>query len=114
MGTVNARTLAVLPQETLPEFDALFVARLERKDAQTMPLDAHLIARYSTKAILPKVKSVYGNAPGRWDCVTEDGFVLLFSSYRPELRSAALGGRSQCLHDRVDPRSHEDEALGRD
>ena len=84
MGTVKARTLAVLPQETLPEFDDLLVARLERKDSHTMPLDAQLIARYSTKAILPRVKSLYETAPGRWDCVTEDGFVLYFLRTEPE------------------------------
>jgi hypothetical protein len=84
MGTVKAKTLGVLPQETLPQFDDLLVARLERRDSHTMPLDAQLIARYSTKAILPRVKSLYETAPGRWDCVTEDGFVLYFLRTEPE------------------------------
>jgi len=84
MGTVQARTLGVLPQETLPEFDELLVTRLESKNSHTMPLDAQLIARYSTKAILPRVKSLYEAAPGRWDCITEDGFVLYFLRTEPE------------------------------
>jgi hypothetical protein len=84
MGTVKAKTLGVLPQATLPQFDDLLVARLERRDSHTMPLDAQLIARYSTKAILPRVKSLYETAPGRWDCVTEDGFVLYFLRTEPE------------------------------
>jgi hypothetical protein len=84
MGTVEAKTLGVLPQETLSEFDELLVTRLERWDSRTMPLDAQLIARYSTKAILPRLKSLYEAAPGRWDCVTEDGFVLYFLRIEPE------------------------------
>lgn len=84
MGTVKATTLGVLPQETLPGFDEILVARLERKDSHTMPLDAQLIARYSTKKILPRVKSLYETAPGRWDCVTEDGFVLYFLRAEPD------------------------------
>ena len=43
-GMVKAKTLGVLPQETLPEFDEILVARLERKDSHTLPLDAQLIA----------------------------------------------------------------------
>ncbi len=84
VGTVKAKTLGVLPQKTLPEFDQLLAARLERKDSHTMPLDAQLIGRYSTKAILPRVKSVYETAPGLWDCVTEDGLVLYFLRTEPE------------------------------
>lgn len=84
MFTVRAKTLGVLPQETLPEFDQLLAERLERKDAQTMPLDAQLVGRYSTKAILPTVKSIYEAAAGGWDCVTEDGFVLYFLRTEPK------------------------------
>src|SRR6266851_2191948 len=84
MFTVTAETLGVLPKETLPDFDQILAARLERKDSHTMPLDTQLVGRYSTKAILPRVKSVYETAPGRWDCVTEDGFVLYFLRAEPE------------------------------
>ena len=83
-GMVKAKTLGVLPQETLPEFDEILVARLERKDSHTLPLDAQLIARYSTKKILPRVKPLYETAPGRWDCATEDGFVLYFLRTEPD------------------------------
>jgi hypothetical protein len=84
MFTVKAKTLGVLSKETLPELDQILAARLERKGSHTMPLDAQLIGRYSTKAILPRVKSVYQTAPGHWDCVTEDGFVLYFLRTEPE------------------------------
>lgn len=84
MFTVKAKTLGVLPQETLPEFDQLLVTRLEQKNRSTVPLDAQLVGRYSTRAILPRVKSVYEANSGKWDCVTEDGFVLYFLRTEPE------------------------------
>ena len=84
MFTVKAKTLGVLPSATLPEFDQMLLRRLELKDAHTMPLDAQLIGRYSTKAILPRVKALYESAPGRWDCVTEDGFLLYFVRVKPD------------------------------
>ena len=114
MGTVKARTLGVLSQETLPEFDDLLVARLERRDSHTMPLDAQLIARYSTKAILPRVKSLYEAAPGPLGLRDRGWLCSLFSPHRTGVRGAAPGSRSQFLHDRIDPGGHEDEALGRD
>jgi hypothetical protein len=78
MFTVRAKTLGVLPQATLPDFDQVLAARLENKESRTLPLDAELVGRYSTKAILPRVKAVYEAAPGRWDCLAEDGLVLYF------------------------------------
>jgi hypothetical protein len=84
MFTVKAKTLGVLARKTIAEFDEVMASRLERKDSHTMPLDAQLVGRYSTKAILTRVKSVYEGAPGRWDCVTEDGFVLYFLRIEPD------------------------------
>jgi hypothetical protein len=102
MGTVKAKTLGVLPQHTLPEFDDLLVARLERKDSHTMPLVAQLIARYSTKAILPRVKSLYETAPGGWDCATEDGFVLYFLRTGPEYGVERLAAApSACMTESI-------------
>lgn len=82
--TVKAKTLGVLPKETLPEFDQMLAGRLEQKNSSTIALDAQLVGRYSTKAILPRVKSVYEANAGRLDCVTEDGFVLYFLRAEPE------------------------------
>ncbi len=84
MFTVNGETLGLLPNETLPQFDQLLSARLEQKDSRTKGLDAQLIGRYSTNAILPRVKAIYESSPGQWDCVTEDGFVLYFLRVDPD------------------------------
>jgi hypothetical protein len=84
MFTVKGETLGLLPDETLPQFDQLLSARLEQKDSRTKGLDAQLIGRYSTNAILPRVKAIYETSPGQWDCVTEDGFVLYFLRVDPD------------------------------
>jgi hypothetical protein len=78
MFTVNSETLGMLPNETLPQFDEILAARLAQKESRTHGLDAQLVARYSTSAILAKVKATYESELGQWDCITEDGFVLYF------------------------------------
>jgi HEAT repeat protein len=84
MFTVRGETLGLLPNETLPQFDQMLAGRIEDKESRTKGLDAQLIGRYSTTAILPRVKSVYETAAGRWDCVTEDGFVSYFLRVDPD------------------------------
>ena len=76
--TVKIDTLGLLPNETLPQFDEMLASRIEDKQSGTRDLDSQLIGRYSTSAILPRVKAVYETNAGRWDCVTEDGFVRYF------------------------------------
>jgi len=84
MFTVKGETLGLLPNETLPQFDDMLAARIEDRESRTKGLDAQLIGRYSTKAILSRVKSVYESALGQWDCVTEDGFVVYFLRVDPD------------------------------
>jgi hypothetical protein len=84
MFTVRGETLGLLPRKTLPQFDQMLAARIEDKESRTKGLDAQLVGRYSTKAILPRVKSVYESAAGQWDCVTEDGFVVYFLRVDPD------------------------------
>lgn len=78
MFTVKVQTLGVLPNETLSEFDQLLAGRIKQKGSRTFPLDAQLIARYATKAILSRVKAAYEGKPGLQDCVREDGFISYF------------------------------------
>lgn len=81
---VNGKTLGVLPEETLPQFDDLLAERLARKNNPTRELDAQLIGRYSTSTILTRVKTTYKNQLNQWDCVEEDGFVRYFLRVQPE------------------------------
>jgi hypothetical protein len=84
MFTVKGETLGVLPEETLPQFDQLLASRIEGEDRRTLGLDAQLIGRYATKAILPRVKAVYEAASGQWDCVTADGLIRYFLRAEPD------------------------------
>ena len=76
--TVRGETLGVLPDATLPQFDDVLVRRLQAEDSRTVDLDAQLVGRFATAAILARVKTIYSAAEGRWDCVAEDGFVRYF------------------------------------
>jgi len=75
---VNAETLGLLPKETLPQFDEMLAARLAERESRTRGLDAQLVARFSTNSIQTTVKALYEASLGKWDCITEDGFVLYF------------------------------------
>ena len=73
-----ANALTLLPDETLPDFDETLATRLEAPEDRTMPLDARLIGRYATEAILPRVKVIYQKHAGRWACDIEDGLGTYF------------------------------------
>src|SRR5262249_18845263 len=66
------------------QFDELLVSRIEKRESRTIGLDAQLIGRYSTKAILPRVKAQYESVLADSDCVTKDGLVLYFLRVDPE------------------------------
>lgn len=80
--TVTADTLGMLPNETLPEFDQMLTDRLEQKGSNTRGLDAQLLGRYATKAVLSRVKSIFASA--YWDCVTADGFFVYLLRVDPD------------------------------
>jgi hypothetical protein len=98
MFTVKGETLGLLPNEILPQFDQMLSDRLEQKESRTSDLDAQLVGRYSTKAILTKVKSRYETSAGQWDCVTEDGFVVYFLRVDPDYGVQRLAvGPTLCM-----------------
>ncbi len=78
-----AAALVILPDETLPEFDEALATRLEA-NGPTMSLDARLIGRYATAAILPRVKAVYQKSAGQWACDIEDSLVGYFLRVDPD------------------------------
>jgi hypothetical protein len=82
--TVSGDTLGLLPNETLPQFDQVHAARLENRETRTAALDAQLVGRYATKAVLSQIKAAYVARQGGWDCKSEDGFVLYFLRFDPD------------------------------
>ena len=81
--TVAARTLGLLPSPQLPEFDGILASRLEQKDSHTFSLDAQLVARFSSIAILPRVKAAYRSSTFP-ECAARDGFILYFLRTDPD------------------------------
>ena len=82
--TVNGDTLGLLPNETLSQFDQVLAVRLENNESHTAALDAQLVGRFATEAVLSQIKAAYVARQGGWDCKTEDGFVLYFLRVDPD------------------------------
>jgi len=62
----SRQTLTILPDETLPELDSVFVDNLEKNDNP----DTHsaLIERYGSPAIFPRVMALLDERVGNMDC----------------------------------------------
>jgi hypothetical protein len=76
--TVKGAALSMLPEKELPEFDELLMGRLEQPESRTRGLDAQLLGRYATKAVLMRAKTSYAAPGSLQDCETQDGFVAYF------------------------------------
>jgi HEAT repeat protein len=76
--------LGLLPNKTLPQFDDLLANRLEKASSVPMGFTARLIGRYSTKAILSRVKAVYQREQVKWDCRFADGLMTYFLRVDPD------------------------------
>jgi hypothetical protein len=70
-GRVQFEVLALLPDKTLPEMDDAFASALEKRQNDSfeqLPLQAKLLARYGTQAILPRVKAALLEKDSLWSC----------------------------------------------
>lgn len=95
---VRGETLGLLAKQSLPEFEPMWVGRLQGRDTRTQGLDAQLVGRYATKAILEDVKKIYEGPLNRQECVTKDGFVRYFLKVDPEYGVKELArGTSSCM-----------------
>lgn len=91
--TVSGKTLGLLPDQTLPQFGEMLANRLEEKESYTKDLDAQLIGRYATKAILPRIEKLYAPAPeGTWDCTAQAGLMSYFLRLDPDYAVDHLKG----------------------
>jgi hypothetical protein len=73
-----ARCLNRLPDEALPELNDFLASRLEKGDGPIGDLDAELIGRYATGAILDRVDTIYRDAATSWNCGAADGLMKYF------------------------------------
>ncbi len=107
LTVTHTETMACSPSRTKPsaycqtrrspQFDDLLDERSARENDPTMELDAQLIGRYSTGAILARVKATYENRLNQWDCVEEDGFVRYFLRVQPDYGVRRLASAPSAL-----------------
>ena len=91
--TVSGKSLGLLPDKTLPRFDELLANRLAQQESYTKDLDAQLIGRYATKAILARIERLYAPAPeGTWDCAAQSGLMTYFLRLDPDYAVEHLKG----------------------
>lgn len=91
--TVSGKTLGLLPDKTLPQFDDMLANRLAQPESYTKDLDAQLIGRYATEAILPRMERLYAPAPeGTWDCAAQTGLMTYFLRVDQDYAVAHLKG----------------------
>ena len=102
VGNFLPKVLTLLPDETLPELDGLLATRLEDPGDQTAGMDARIVARYATAAILPRVKAIYEKRAGQSICDVDDGLIRYFLRTDPDyglerIRSSAKPCMEQSL-----------------
>jgi hypothetical protein len=74
---VNIHTLTLLPDETLPEVDALVEERAGN-DNFDPELLLQLAERYASSAVAPKLKSSYEKKVGHFACAPQDALLSYF------------------------------------
>lgn len=83
---VDLPTLCSLPDKTLPSLDAVLVGDLER-GADNGPGDAgseaRLVECYVSAAMLPRLKRLYKDNDGEWDCEVQSNLLAYFERTDP-------------------------------
>jgi hypothetical protein len=95
--TVSAKSLSGLEATTLPELDDLLATRLEKKQTRTGDLDAQLISRYATAAILRRVEAVNDSEVANRSCKFQDGLNTYFLRNDPDYAFKKIGIVSLCM-----------------
>jgi hypothetical protein len=103
----NAKTLGILPDESLPGIDQTLVDHLLQSDNFQISANlASLIERYGTKAVLPQVLAIVDSNVGKWACAIQTPAVAFLLRIDPasarsriEAAMAARGkGFTACNH----------------
>lgn len=87
---VSAQALAVLPDETLPEADALVAAALGPAGGVEEELTLRLAERYATAASAPPLLSHYEGRVGRMACAPQTALLAYFLRVEPATGGALV------------------------
>lgn len=105
---VNEKVLRLLPDETLPEFNAVLLSNFEdahRSGSSYTDTISELIERYATGEIWSRVQAVFeAQGTGKWDCRTQTALLAYFLRVAPTVGGEYLNkaltasdkGSSQC------------------
>jgi hypothetical protein len=88
---VDPATLAMLPDETVPELDAALGAHLDTESAD-FELRLHAVERYASPALAPRVTALYASASG-WACEPQATMLAYLLRVDPD-RGASLVRRA--------------------
>jgi hypothetical protein len=86
LGVLASRTLAALPDTTLPELDAPLADRLEKS---VTDLEVEMLARYATASPLKRIQALYTRHASTWATTIEGHFLGYFLRVDP-----AFGARA--------------------
>jgi hypothetical protein len=79
----SARTLGVLPDETLPEVEQALMDHFTKASGESSDL-ASLIARYGTDSIMPQMVSIADKHIGKWGCGNQASALAYLLRVDPE------------------------------
>src|SRR5262245_16233236 len=82
--SVEIGTLSLLPDETLPELDELWVDNLEKGRGDRVVM-SQLIERYATATVLPRVRAIYGDKAGNQVCLYQAPLLAYFLRVDPAM-----------------------------
>jgi hypothetical protein len=93
-GRVQFEALAMLPDKTLPQMDDAFASAMEKSPYPSLEqyfLQAQLMARYGTPAILPRVKAAVLEKGSSWPCGLLTPVIAYCLRVDPAFGAAELG-----------------------
>ena len=92
-GRVRFEVLSLLPDITLPEMDEAFASALAKRGNLSFELfrvDAQLLARYATPAILPRVRTAWLENSSAWSCEVQAPVLAYFLRTDPAFGAQAM------------------------
>ncbi len=77
------KSLLILPDKTLPELEEGWAAALQERSPAGLEVLTRLVVRYGSEKLLPRAKTAYERAAGRWACEIQSNFLAYFLRVDP-------------------------------